>query len=194
MDDAGLDPFPCPPASWKSAPPPPTALRRFNLAAVKWAERRMIDVPSTPREPPFWGVENRSRGGRSSTGCWLAFASLANAVGTGWKNPPGPLLWLPFRNEASAPALDGPLIHPRVSGDRRRGAPSRALGCQLPRALPPRRSSPRAPAPPPPGWELGADSLVCFCRSPRRGRSREDAWQAQGENRGRAPFASDGPS
>lgn len=53
----------------------------------------------------------------------------------------------------------------------------------------PRRAHPSAP-----GRALGADSLVCFCWSLRRGRSRDDAWEAEGENRGRAPFASDGQS
>ena len=54
----------------------------------------------------------------------------------GQKPPPGPLLRLPLRNEASVPAQDGSLFLPRVSGGRRRGAPPRALRCQLPRAAP----------------------------------------------------------
>lgn len=188
------------------APPPLSPLREFRFSAAKGAERRAIDASPHPGGRHFEGRRNARSGGRGAARCGRAFAALASRVGPGRTTPPRPLRPPPLRNEAAALARDGPLP-PRASDGPRRGTPpARPRPSVTPRAParapPPARpcSSRRAPPPParsrpcPPGLAPGADSLVCFCRNLRRGPSRHHAWEAEGENRGRAPFASDGPS
>lgn len=77
----------------------------------------------------------------------------------------------------------------------RRARPPLSVGARSRRrrALPPPRALPRRPPPPPPDAGSAQTPLVCFCRNPRRGRSRRDAGEAEGEDRGRSPFAGDGP-
>ena len=194
VDDAGLDAFPCLPASPKSVPPP-WSVSEFSLSPERCAERRAIDASTPPGEPPFWGEEKRLSGLRRFNGMPSGFCFSCQRCGAGSEASTGatPL--------AASPewGLSSRARRPAVSSQSKWRPAAQRASARPPLSVTPRapfgaRRSPRAPAPPPPAWALDADSLVCFCRSPSRGRSRDDAWEAEGENRGRAPFASDGPS
>lgn len=191
MDDAGLGRFTCSP----DQPRPLLGPRRIQIGPAEGAENRVIDrprpAPPRPAGRHFWqgGRRKAGRRGAGSAGCRPDLAAEGSTPGPRQHGWPAPFLRVLLRNETSAPARDDSVPSQSVSAAR---APAAVSWRALP-SLPP----PRAPVTPPPPhrsrrW-LGADALVCFCRNPRRGRSRGDAGEAEGENRGRSPFAGDGP-
>lgn len=179
-----------------SRPAGPASFRAVNLSPARWAgSAEWSMLPPGPGAAILGGEGTHVAAAEAQRDAdWLSPLQprLRDWDGGTQRGPWGPSPGCLSGMRPRRPR-DGAPSPPGVSADPRPRAPSAVSYPARPRRRAPLPARSR-PAPAPARLALGAGSLVCFCKSAGRGRGRDDAWEAEGENRGRAPLASDGPS